>query len=353
MFKKVFNVLFPKKNQQTYSQAAQKAPSNSAPVSTAKTPTQPDSLRLDVPLMPHDADFLNYLFGESQPNEESDPFSLYIAVQIERALRSPKAIMSELPVMPASVTTLLNELDKDDFNVDALLAVIEREPSMATEVIKLANSARYRRSEREVTDLKTAFMNMGARGLIEGVIDTYLKNFVPSKSIYWRQFGEKIWQHSSQTAQFATDFIYDDQMGQDRSTAYFVGLICNLGKMVIFQIMIDAFRHVDPSVPPNSIVFKKLINNYAVRLTYTIAKSWELPAPILKAIVYQATPTGQGSQLGIAVFEANYLSELTSLLEARYIDAYEFELRYKQNLTSLPSRKSAAAILDTFEVNLR
>jgi hypothetical protein len=64
--------------------------------------------------------------------------------------------------------------------------------------------------------------------------------------------------------------------------------------------------------------------------------------------VYQATPTGQGSSLAIAVFEANLLSELKSLLEEGYIDAYEFELRYKQNLTSLPSRKNAEAILKEF-----
>ncbi len=348
MFKKVLNVLFPRQNNPAKAPVAFAESKQVTPSKPTATNYKPDVLKLDVPLMPHDADFLNYLFGESESSGDSDPFSHYIAVQVERALRSPKAIMNELPVMPASVTTLLNELGNEDFNVDALIAVIEHEPSMATEVIKLANSARYRRSERDVTDLKTAFMNMGAKGLIEGVIEAYLKNFVPTVSIYWRQFGEKIWQHSNQTAQYSKEFIYDDQIGQERSTAYFVGLICNLGKMVIFQIMIDAFRHVDPNVPPNSIVFKKLINNYAIRLTYTIAKSWELPTPILKAIVYQATPTGQGSSLAIAVFEANLLSELKSLLEEGYIDAYEFELRYKQNLTSLPSRKSAEAILKEF-----
>ncbi|MCW0469463.1 HDOD domain-containing protein [Vibrio chagasii] len=37
----------------------------------------------------------------------------------------------------------------------ALLWVIEREPSMAADVIKLANSAYYKRSEEQVTKSKT------------------------------------------------------------------------------------------------------------------------------------------------------------------------------------------------------
>ncbi|MDG3087985.1 HDOD domain-containing protein [Vibrio hannami] len=326
MFKRIIGKFFPGAQQYKVSSArTQKA----VPAANMNS-----SARDDLPIAPHDADFLNYLFGDSELKTHTDPFSDFVSERVEQLLLTPKALLQELPVMPDSVTTLVAELQGDDFNVDALLEVIEREPSMAAEVIKLANSARYRRSERQVTDLKTAFMNMGAQGLIEGVIDAYVKKFTPKNNIYWRQFGDKIWQHSIDTGLYAKALIKSSHAAADQATAYFVGLIRNLGKMIIFQVMVEAFHHVDPNVPPNSMAFKKLINSYEIRLTYMIAKYWQLPDTVLKAIAYQASSRYECTPLALAVLEANYLSELKCLLSSEIIDADEFERRCENNLTT-------------------
>ncbi|WP_186170965.1 HDOD domain-containing protein [Vibrio chagasii] len=305
---------------------------------------QPSSLIVDKTISLHDGEFLDYLFGESRLRTESDPFSDFVACQIERLIRSPKALLNELPVMPASVTTLMGELQGDEFDVEALLRVIEREPSMAADVIKLANSAYYKRSEKQVTDLKTAFLNMGSQGLVEGVVNSYMKNFTPGNNIYWRHFGEKIWNHSIQTASFSKELMKESPSQEDQASAYFIGLIRNLGKMIIFQMMVEAFKHVDPSVPPNSFALKRLINSYSIRLTYTIAKFWEMPESVLTVIGYQESSRYQCTPLGQAVFEANYLSELKYLLEEQVIDIEQFKARCKETLTSPAAYKVANRI---------
>ncbi|CAH6940122.1 HDOD domain-containing protein [Vibrio chagasii] len=305
---------------------------------------QPSSLIVDKTISLHDGEFLDYLFGESRLRTESDPFSDFVASQVERLIRSPKALLNELPVMPASVTTLMGELQGDEFDVEALLRVIEREPSMAADVIKLANSAYYKRSEKQVTDLKTAFLNMGSQGLVEGVVNSYMKNFTPGNNIYWRHFGEKIWNHSIQTASFSKELMKESLSQEDQASAYFIGLIRNLGKMIIFQMMVEAFKHVDPSVPPNSLALKRLINSYSIRLTYTIAKFWELPESVLTAIGYQESSRYACTPLGQAVFEANSLSELTYLLDAQAIDIEQFKSRCKERLTSPAAYKVANRI---------
>ena len=279
-------------------------------------------------------------------------FSDFVACQIERLIRSPKALLNELPVMPASLTTLMAELQSDEFDIDALLRVIEREPSMAADVIKLANSAFYKRGEKQVTDLKTAFLNMGSQGLVEGVVNSYMKNFTPGNNIYWRHFGEKIWNHSVQTASFSKELMKDSSFQEDQAAAYFVGLIRNLGKMIIFQMMVEAFKHVDPSVPPNSLALKRLMNSYSIRLTYTIAKFWELPESVLTALGYQESSRYECTPLGQAVFEANYLSELKYLLEEQVIEAEQFKTRCKETLLSPAAFKVANRIYKESELSL-
>ncbi|PMG36964.1 HDOD domain-containing protein [Vibrio splendidus] len=313
---------------------------------------QSSSLIIDRTISLHDGEFLDYLFGESRLRTESDPFSEFVACQIERLIRSPKALLNELPVMPASVTTLMAELQSDEFDVDALLRVIEREPSMAADVIKLANSAFYKRSEKQVTDLKTAFLNMGSQGLIEGVVNSYMKNFTPGNNIYWRHFGEKIWNHSIQTASFSKELMKDSSSQEEQAAAYFVGLIRNLGKMIIFQMMVEAFKHVDPSIPPNSLALKRLMNSYSIRLTYTIAKFWELPESVLTVIGYQESSRYECTLLGQAVFEANYLSELQYLLEEQTIDTEQFKARCKETLMSPAAFKVANRIYKESELAL-
>ncbi|OEE87331.1 HDOD domain-containing protein [Vibrio crassostreae] len=313
---------------------------------------QPSSLIVDKTISLHDGEFLDYLFGESCLRTESDPFSDFVACQIERLIRSPKALLNELPVMPASVTTLMGELQGDEFDVEALLRVIEREPSMAADVIKLANSAYYKRSEKQVTDLKTAFLNMGSQGLVEGVVNSYMKNFTPGNNIYWRHFGEKIWNHSIQAASFSKELMKESPSQEDQASAYFIGLIRNLGKMIIFQMMVEAFKHVDPSVPPNSFALKRLINSYSIRLTYTIAKFWELPESVLTAIGYQESSRYECTPLGQAVFEANYLSELCYLLEEQTIEVEQFKRRCKETLMSPAAYKVANRIYKESELSL-
>ncbi|SFC99983.1 HDOD domain-containing protein [Pseudoalteromonas denitrificans] len=260
-----------------------------------------------MPLNTHDTDFHNYLFGESQLQNIQDPFSDFVSKKIELLLLSPSMLLNELPVMPSSVNTLMSELKNDDFDINKLLEVIEQEPSMAADVIKTANSAIYKRSENQVTNLKTAFMNMGAKGLMEAVLLSYIKKITPSTNVYFKQFGGKIWQHSLQTALYSKALIKSNPDSVDEATAYFVGLILNLGKMVIFQVMVEAFSFVDPDVPPNSQSFKNLISLYATELTFTIAKFWQMPTEILDVIEEQTSGNTRNCVLAKAIYDANII----------------------------------------------
>lgn len=278
------------------------------------------------PINQHDGDFHHYLFGKSETQNAIDPFSVFVSSKIELLLLSPKTLLDQLPVLPSTVTSLLGQINNDDFELNKILMLIEQEPSMAADVIKTANSAFYKRSEKQVTDLKTAFMSLGSQGLFESVLISYTKKLSPSSNIYFKQFGEKIWQHSLKTAVYSKE-IYKNLSNDDGSTAYFVGLIRNLGKMVIFQIMIEAF--------------KNLISTFATRLTYTIAKHWQLPDDIINAIAKQTKVKSATCLIAQSVYEANVISELEHIFEADIIDENEFKIRCRQRLTSQVAFKLA------------
>ena len=281
--------------------------------------------------------FYDFLFGQSPPTQQHDELSSYVSLKIKKLLKSPQKILEALPVLPVSLTKVLEQLNDKEFDAEVLVNLIQQEPTIAAKVIELANSAYYNRSHKEITDIKSAFMLLGTNGLMEGVINGFVSKLKPHSQIYFKQYGTKIWKHSQTSGIIAKGLIAKSQYNNDSAQGYLIGLICNLGDMIIYQLLIDAFSFVHPDCQPNSYAFKELMQKNSKKLTYHIAKHWNFPSSILDALAVQAKLT-KSSMLGpvftkrpIAcyVYEANIISQLALRLEYKDID--EDELNEAKN----------------------
>ena len=272
-----------------------------------------------------DNDFYSYLFGESTIKVKNDPLSEYVSKHISELLLAPADLLNEMPVMPESVNAALALLNKENFNINDVLSIISKEPSMAADTIKLANSAKYQRNNKEVIDIKTAFMNIGSQGIIDGVLYIFINKFTPSSALYFKCFGCKIWQHCQQTATLSQSLAELALSEEDRTAAYLIGLIRNLGIMITFQLMIDAFGHIAPDATPNSMAFKKLMSNQSLTLTIAMAKHWQLPQIIILAIEQQHLAQSMKSPLASCISDANFISKVLSLFNDNIIDETEYK----------------------------
>jgi len=278
--------------------------------------------------------FYDLLFGDDveHNNLTNDPLSDYVSKQINDLLLSPKNLITELPIMPASVDTVLTALNNDSFNVEEIIAIIEKEPSMAANTIKLANSVKYCRSKTPIMNLKSAFMNMGSQGIMEGVVYVFLDNFTPKNSPYFKHFGNKIWQHNLQTAVISQALAEKNNNIANPAVAYLIGLLRNLGEMIIFDLMVEAFNHVDPCATPNSKAFKVLIARHAINLTVAIISKWNMPPLIIETINQQNNKLITKSPLSELIEQANFISELQSLYENNKVSQQEYKIACEENL---------------------
>lgn len=293
-------------------------------VTTSEDPLEQQSKKLQAETVPKAGPFYDYLFGDSSQQVAQDPLSSFVAEKINELIMQPQALLADLPVMPTSVATVISLLENKDFDLSELLDVIEHEPSMAADMIKLANTSKYKRGDNQVTDLQRAFMCMGAEGLKEGVVQVFLQKFSASSNLYFKQFGEKIWTHSFNSAQYSQKLAQKCLDPNDVNTVYLVGLLRNLGTMVIFQLMIEAFKYVDPDAQPNSASFKWLMAEQSVNLTITIAKHWQLPTKIIDILAAQAKDNKELVPGALCIFEANVISEAKCLFDGKRIGQETF-----------------------------
>ncbi|NQZ10968.1 MAG: HDOD domain-containing protein [Algicola sp.] len=143
-------------------------------------------------------------------------------------------------------------------------------------------------------------------GLVEGVINGFISKMTPQAKVYYKQYGEKIWHHSFSTGSFSKKLISAAAQKEKPNEDYLIGLVCNLGDMIIYQLMTDAFAVVHPDSQPDSWAFKNLMITHSRMLTCQMAKYFNFPEDIIKALIVQTKLTKSamvrkvsGSLLGV------------------------------------------------------
>jgi len=276
----------------------------------------------------HQKAFYDVLFGESSSDLPEDELSIYITEKIELLLLNPITILDTLPILPASLSQILEQLNNSEFDTDSLMALIEQEPAMIAKVIELANSSFYNHTSKEITNIKSAFVILGVNGLLEGVINGFLSKLTPQTFTSFQLFGNKIWHHNLTTGAITKELLTNSVAKQNIAEGYLIGLLSNLGDMIVFQLLMEAFTYVHPDCQPNSSAFKALLCKKSKKLTYYIAQYWKFPKSIVNILALQTKLTKSSMlpslfnqhSLACYIYEANLLSEFEIRLEHSPLD---------------------------------
>ncbi|GHG08429.1 HDOD domain-containing protein [Thalassotalea marina] len=327
MFKRLIESIFKKKHQATYDYFERTKASDNKPEELSAPKVLVDkSINHEPFFVRAEYHYYDYCFGiDDEAN--NDELARRVMEDISLLMKTPEKIIESLPQLPMSVTQILSSLDNDDFQLDSLLDIIHREPVIAARVIKVANTSYYNKSGKDVLDLKQAFMLLGKQGVLQGVLLGFFQNMVPQPNAYFQRYGRLIWEHAEHTASLARSFFPSKQQKSDASHAYLLGLLCNLGEMVIYQLLIESFAFIAPDATPSNIAFKKLMSTKSKPLTYHMAKYWKFPKPIIDGLAIQAKldqmPLSENIvkswPIASAVYEANFISRYQQRIDAKHI----------------------------------
>ncbi|WP_160168538.1 HDOD domain-containing protein [Catenovulum agarivorans] len=276
--------------------------------------------------------FYDYLLGRCPNNVTEDKLSQFVVEKIVELIHTPELILNEMPAMPTSVTKLMQALNDQEFDLPQVLKQVESEPVIAAMLIKQANSAKYKRGIKPVSDIKTAFVNLGTTGVKEGVLIGFIKQLTPPSNVYFKLFGERIWLHAQHSAEYARKLASELLGEEEGEVAYFVALLYQVGKMVVFRLMVDAFKVVDPNTPPNSSALKNLMQNKAHQLTSACAEFWQLPDEVLREFPGNNAVFISPYSISACVSQAMQISMVVKLVEAQFIPVKQGLLYAKEHL---------------------
>lgn len=255
---------------------------------------------------------LDALEQDNQPPNESERF---IIRGLEEMLRG-NIPDSAVPRLPEVTMALMRELADANVTQKTILSYIHRDPALASEVLRISNSALFRSSDREeIVNLDMALKLLGLNHFKNIVSSALMKRLMLIAPIYFRMFGQQLWQHSMDCAQACRSLakLYGRA---DPDNAYLVGLMHDVGKLAIFNLLTKALgQHLDTD--PRGAVFSHIVRDNSSALSARIARDWSLPDYLVTALNEQidTNTIDNYSIYGFILEQANMLAEFKSIAE--------------------------------------
>jgi HD-like signal output (HDOD) protein len=229
-----------------------------------------------------------------------------VIASLPQAMRDEK----QLPRRPAMLPKLLRAINGSDSTREELARLILQDPVLAGNVLKRANSAFYRQQNARVESVERAIVVLGFEGLRAPVAISAMQPVFNLPQGFFDKFASTTWEQAQRSAVAAECYARLHRTG-DPFTANLIGLLGGLGRIVMFRIALDHYRH-SGNLMPRAEVFIQLIKDHSRALTRAIAANWEMSDSFLSAIDAQIEQLSPSQMTPMA--KALYYGELAGAL---------------------------------------
>jgi HD-like signal output (HDOD) protein len=190
---------------------------------------------------------------------------------IEKYIESGKV---NLPVFNPNAMRVQQELVRKEPNMNVIEKLIVRDQTLASEVLKLANSSFYR-GLVEVKTVKAAIIRLGMREIGRIVLLAASKTQFRITDKELSQLMKKLWQHSAGNG-LAANWLakkcnFDELAGQ----AFFAGLLHDIGKL--FLVTVIEQSKLRKSGQMTSALLMEVIDTLHTKQGYNLMKLWNMP----------------------------------------------------------------------------
>ncbi len=204
------------------------------------------------------------------------------------------AILAEIKSLepfPQVAMRVLQLSQSDDVLPREIIRVVETDPGITAKVLKLCNSAYYG-FKRDVGSLFEAGNMLGVRTLVDLVITS-------SASRYFRNYGESksdsstdLWRRSITNA-WAAQLLAETSGGVDKSRAYTLGLLQDIGHVVAERFVSARWEDIRGRVGEGANLLQaeaEVLGIDHAEIGARLASRWDLPEGLVDCIRWHHEP---------------------------------------------------------------
>lgn len=252
---------------------------------------------------------VNFSITPSYSSQGDTTAQISSAVQTFTPLRIKKRLDEtlEIPPMPHSADQVIRLRSDPDAGISELVKVIEVDPTLAAQLISWASSPYYG-AQGEITSVHDAIMRVLGFDLVINLALGITLGKTLSVPTDGPQSSYSIWEQSIYTANCMEAMARKapPEHGLDKGTAYLIGLLSNLGSLLLGHIFPPYFSAISRSIEANThinphVIEYQIIGLCSHQINAWLLNNWNLSSNIVDAIQCQhddpldVTPTGPQS----------------------------------------------------------
>jgi putative nucleotidyltransferase with HDIG domain len=189
-----------------------------------------------------------------------------------------------LPAMPATAARVIDAIESGTHQ-DKAAGLLEQDPILALEVLRLANSASFAPRAR-VESIAHAMTLLGATRLRSLLVTASARQVFVSRNRAIRDLTAALWTHSVGVATVARQLAVRAAF-PDKEAPYMAGLMHDIGKPIVAIHLLDLERSVSRSlqdhwIEPNE--WLNIVQEVHRPVGVAVAKQWNMAPDICKAV---------------------------------------------------------------------
>lgn len=239
-------------------------------------PEAPHAADAPLPLPDPDAQLFDWLLDLAPDAPAAgDAAEARWLTEVDALIAADKGRGELLPRAAGLIPQLLNMLRDDNHSSNDLADRMSRDANLVAELMRLANSAAYRRRE-PVTDLADAVRRVGTLGVRQAIAKVVLKPMFDAQAgTLSGRAAPRLWQHSQAQADLCRAIAVS--RGMDPFEAYLGGLLGNIGWTAGLRALERVLeQHPAPAGTRFSAAFKQEFRLRRDRLFVQLLTAWRI-----------------------------------------------------------------------------
>lgn len=213
------------------------------------------------------------------------PASTELPIEVHEPLEQFLAEHLDLPILPEAAARIIALCQDPDADAHDIHAALERDPSLASHVLRIANSALFAPVE-PIVSLRQAVSRLGM---------TTIRNLALAVSMQGRIFcGRKhedltrrMWTHSAVAAVFAREVAR--RLKRNADVAFLCGLMHDVGRPLVLQAAVERPEILATEDAAGQLL-EAAMDAFHARVGARLVQAWGLPYPIAAVIAAHHEP---------------------------------------------------------------
>ena len=192
---------------------------------------------------------------------------------IENYMASDKVT---LPPFNKTALRIQQEIQKEDVHIGKIEKLVIADPAMASQILKVANSAFFRGLSKVVT-IRDAIVRLGIDEITRLATILSQKQLYETKDTFIKNYRNLLWQHAlvcALSSQWAAKEAGFDELTQE---VFFSSLMHDIGKLFLITVVEKIKTEMDVPFVPSKSVVNEIIKNQHTEQGYKLLMKWNIP----------------------------------------------------------------------------